>query len=203
MASPAVIRAGEHVPTADQRVVTYGVPWAHYEAQLALKGDAPVPRMAYLDGALELMRPSKDHERLKSMIGRLIETCALERGVDLSPYGSWTLKRAVRQSGVEPDECYIVGSDQTKEVPDLAIEVVWTSGGLDKLEIYRRLAVAEVWIWRDDALEVYVLRDDRYERQERSAVLPGLDVALLATFLDRPTVLRAVRAFRDALRGAG
>jgi hypothetical protein len=92
--SSVPIPAGEHVPTADQRVVTYSVPWSHYEAHLALRGDAPVPRMAYLEGALELMSPSKEHERAKSYIGRLVEAYALERGIDMSPYGAWTLKRA-------------------------------------------------------------------------------------------------------------
>ena len=29
------------------------MPWSHFEAELALRGEAPVPRMAYLDGALE------------------------------------------------------------------------------------------------------------------------------------------------------
>jgi Uma2 family endonuclease len=56
------------------------------------------------------------------------------------------------------DECYIVGPDQNKEVPDLALEVVWTSGGLDKLEIYRRLGVGEVWIWKDGRITVHALR---------------------------------------------
>jgi Uma2 family endonuclease len=190
------IPAGEYVPTADQRIVIYGVPWSHYEAQLALRDEAPVPRMAYLEGALELMRPSKEHERAKSYIGRLVETYALERGIDLSPYGAWTLKSAPKQAGVEPDECYIVGSDQSKERPDLAIEVVWTSGGLDKLEIYRRLGIAEVWFWKDGRIEIHVLRQERYERVDRSPLFPDLDVAVLCSFLDRPTAMQAVRAFR-------
>jgi Uma2 family endonuclease len=187
------------VPTADQRIVTYSVPWSHYEAQLALRGDAPVPRMAYLDGTLELMSPSKDHERAKSYIGRLVEAFALERGIDLSPYGAWTLKSAIKLSGAEPDECYIVGADQSKELPDVAIEVVWTSGGIDKLEIYRRLGVGEVWFWRDGRIEVHVLRQQRYEPVERSPLFPDLDVGLLCSFLDRPTAMQAVRAFRGAL----
>jgi Uma2 family endonuclease len=54
---------------------------------------------------MELMSPSKDHERIKSFIGRLIETFALERGIELSPYGGWTLKEAPKRAGVEPDEC--------------------------------------------------------------------------------------------------
>jgi Uma2 family endonuclease len=188
---------------ADQRLVMLNVPWTAYEAQLALRGDAPVPRVAYLDGVMELMSPSREHERIKSYIGRLVETYALERDVDLSPYGAWTLRRAPRSSGLEPDECYIVGADQRAERPDLAIEVVWTSGGLDKLEIYRRLEVPEVWVWRDGALTVHLLRGDAYEAVEHSEQLPGIDLALLVSFLDRPTAMQAVRAYRDALRGQG
>jgi Uma2 family endonuclease len=199
MAAPVTTHAGEHVPTADQRLVSYGVPWSHYEAQLALRGDAPVPRIAYLEGALELMSPSKDHERIKSYIGCLVEAYALERGIDLSPYGAWTLKSPPSQSGLEPDECYLVG-DQTKEAPDLAIEVVWTSGGIDKLEIYRRLGIGEVWFWKASRIEVHVLRQLRYERSDRSRLFPDLDLELLCSFLDRPTALQAVKAFRDALR---
>jgi Uma2 family endonuclease len=198
-----LIPAGEHVPTADQRVVMYGVPWPHYEAQLALRGEAPVPRVAYDRGALELMSPSKDHERIKSYIGRLIEAYALARGIDLSPYGAWTLKSAPREAGAEPDECYIVGSDQGKEAPDIVIEVAWTAGGLDKLEIYRRLGIGEVWLWKEGGIEVHVLRRGRYERARRSVALPDLEASLLGSFLDRPTALQAVRAFRETLGAAG
>jgi Uma2 family endonuclease len=200
MAAHVTTPVGDHVPTADQRLVTYAVPWDHYEAQLAMRGDRSVPRIAYLEGLMELMSPSKDHERIKSYIGRLIEAYALERGIDLSPYGAWTLKNAPKQSGLEPDECYLVG-DQSKDTPDLAIEVVWTSGGIDKLEIYRRLGVGEVWIWKDSQIEVHVWRQQRYELAEKSALFPDLDVPLLASFLDRPTALQAVKAFREALRG--
>jgi Uma2 family endonuclease len=114
-----VIPAGEYVPAADQRLVTYGVPWAHYEAHLALCGDASVPRMAYLERALELMSPSKERERVKSLIGRLVEAYAFARGIDFSPYGAGTLKHATKKAGAEPDECYIIGADQSKERPDL------------------------------------------------------------------------------------
>jgi Uma2 family endonuclease len=203
MVRDATIPAGEYVPTADQRVVMSGVPWSHYETQLALRGDKSGPRIAYLDGALEIMSPSKDHERIKSYIGCLVEAYALERGIDLSPYGSWTLKSAPKASGAEPDECYIVGSDQEGATPHLAIEVAWTTGGIEKLEIYRRLGVGEVWIWKDARIDVHLLRGDRYERSERSVLFPDLDVALLVRFLERPTALQAVRAFRDALRKLG
>jgi Uma2 family endonuclease len=227
MVSLASIPPGEYVPTADERIVLYNVPWSHFEVQLALRGDAPSPRMAYLDGALELMSPSKGHERTKSYIGRLIEVFAMERDVMLSPYGSWTLKGPPELAGVEPDECYIVGPDQDKERPDLAIEVIWTSGsideqreemggrdpagfaggeggdaprGIDKLEIYRRLQVGEVWSWKDGVLSVHVLSAGRYQKAERSALFPELDLALLCMFLDRRSATEAMRDFRNALR---
>jgi Uma2 family endonuclease len=189
---------GDHVPTADQRVVTHGVPWAHYEAHLALRGEHPVPRIAYLEGAMELMSPSKEHERIKSYLGRLIEAYAFERGIDLSPYGAWTLKNPQTESGLEPDECYLVG-DQHRDVPDLAIEVAWTSGGIDKLEIYRRLGVKEVWVWKASRIEVNALRAGRYEIATRSVLFPDLDVHGLSSYLEYPTVIRAVAAFRDTL----
>jgi hypothetical protein len=31
--------------------------------------------------------------------------------------------------------------------------VIWTSGGIDKLEVYRRLRVREVWIWKSGRIE--------------------------------------------------
>jgi hypothetical protein len=183
MLETVAVTPGERVETADHRIVTSGVPWPHFEAQLALRGDAPVPRMAYLDGALELMSPSKDHERIKSYLGSLVETYALEKDIDLSRYGSWTLKHAPAAAGLEPDECFILGPDQVKPIPDLAIEVIWTSGGIDKLEIYRRLD------------------GDRFERVERSRLFPGLVLDLLVSLLDRPTALQAIRALRPALAG--
>jgi len=200
MPRAAAIPAGEYVPTADERIVMYNVPWSHFEIQLAMRGDASGPRMAYLDGALELMSPSKGHERTKSYLGCLVEVFALEHDVELSPYGAWTLKGAPELAGVEPDECYIVGPDQDKDRPDLVIEVIWTSGSIDKLEIYRRLKVGEVWFWKDNVLSVHVLSEGRYHSAERSSLLPGLDLALLCSFLDRRSATEAMREFRDALR---
>ena len=50
-------------------------------------------------------------------VPRLIEVYAEHADIELSPYRSWTLK-AGRTAGGEPDECYIVGADQSKDRPD-------------------------------------------------------------------------------------
>ncbi len=185
----------------DQRVILTGLSWWQFEAMLAIRGDRPVPRMTYLQGELELMTPSRNHEALKKLFARLLEAYADVMGIELEGYGSMTMRSAPRERGVEPDECYAVGG--AKEHPDLAIEVIWTSGGLDKLEVYLGLGVREVWLWREEVLSIHILRGDRYAASDRSEVLPEIDLALLASFLKAETQTQAVRQYRAALRGSG
>ncbi len=115
-------------------------------------------------------------------------------------------QRAQERRGAEPDECYVFGT-QPKRRPDLAIEVEWTSGRIDKLEVYKKLGVDEIWYWRKGAIEVYVRGrkggEDAYRKVTRSRMLPDLDIELLASFLDRPSLNQAVRDFRAALAARG
>ena len=183
---------------ADQRIILNDISWWQYEALLAIRGDRPIPRVTYLNGALELMSPSRSHEALKTLIARLLEAYADVVGLELEGYGSMTMRSAPRARGVEPDECYAVGG--AKDHPDLAIEVIWTSGGLDKLDVYKGLKVREVWLWQDEVISIHVLRGDDYVTVERSVVLPDIDLSLFASFLDAETQTRAVREYRAALR---
>lgn len=52
----------------DQRVRLHAVGWADYEELLAMRGESAVPRVSYLEGELELMSPSADHERFKNLL---------------------------------------------------------------------------------------------------------------------------------------
>jgi Uma2 family endonuclease len=183
----------------DQRVVLHDVSWPQYESILEVRGERSGTRIAYLDGELELMTPSFDHEAISRMIGRLLEAWAEESEVELIAAGSWTLKVRDQKGAIEPDSCYLIGG--RKDVPDLAIEVVWTSGGVDKLEVYRRLGVNEVWFWEDAQLSVHVLGADGYEQRGRSQLFPDLDIGLLARFITAPNQTTAVRTYRSALRG--
>jgi Uma2 family endonuclease len=187
--------------SVDQRVCLHDVSWEGYEAFLALRGEQGGARATYLTGELELMSPSINHELCKTLLGRLLEAYAEERDIELSGYGSWTIKSAAVKRGVEADECYVVGSrDTLPDIPDIAIEVVWTSGGIDKLEVYRDLGISEVWFWQDNALQFYLLRDGAYVHSARSRLLPDLDPALVARFMGASNQTQAVRAFRAALR---
>jgi len=167
---------------------------------LEVRGENPVPRIAYLPGVLELMTPSRSHESLKSFIGRLVEVWCQENQIEFSPFGSWTLERKAETCGLEPDECYVFGAASEPERPDLAIEVVWTSGGIDKLGIYAKLGVREVWFWRRGRITAHLLQGDEYVESGESAVLPGIDLAEIARHLDRPTASQAIREYRAALK---
>ena len=156
--------------------------------------------MFYLDGDIELMSPSESHEGIKKTIARLVEAYADERGLEFNGFGSWTLKNAPKERGAEPDECYVLGAT-SKAKPDLAIEVMWTRGGLDKLSIYAGLGVRELWMWqRPGKISIYALRGEAYEEVARSELLPEIDLHALAEFVSMPSQSQAVRAYRSSLR---
>jgi Uma2 family endonuclease len=196
--SRALLETRDDRPTEDHIVQIDGATWDDYERLLEIRGDRSAPRITYLEGRIEIMSPSRDHEGIKSLIGRLIETYCLHAGIRFTPFGSWTLRERSKESGAEPDECYVFGTD-VADRPHLAIEVVWTSGRLDKLEVYRNLGVAEVWYWRKGHIQTYVLREGGYERVQRSAALPGLDLEVMVQFLERPSAYDAIRDFQAAL----
>lgn len=196
LARPTPPRAAEAI---DQRVFLHDVPWEQYEALLAVRGESAVPRMTYLKGELEFMVPSIDHEGIKTNIARLLEAWTDLLGLELEGYGSWTVRSKEAERGAEADECYCLNGPDRPERPDLMIEVVWTSGGLDKLEVWRGLRVREVWMWQDDSVHVFALREDGYAAISNSELLPQIDLVLLAR-LAQLRQTQALRALRDHLQ---
>ncbi|HEY4122714.1 MAG TPA: Uma2 family endonuclease [Byssovorax sp.] len=185
----------------DHVVVLRGIPWAEYDALCRARADTAGPRMAYLDGTLEIMSPSRFHEFDKKLLARLIEAYGEEDDISLNGFGSETYRRKAKEAGVEPDECYCVGD--AKPFPDFAIEVVRTSGGVDKLEIYRRLGVPEVWFWIRGEFHVFGLVGRRYVARAKSEVLPRIDLARVAAIVrgaDPSKQTEAVKAYRASLR---
>jgi Uma2 family endonuclease len=193
------LRNHDDTPVGDKIVVLRGLSWSDYQRMLEVRGDARSPRFAYLEGQLEIMTPSQSHVSLTSRISHLLAAWCLEKGVDFSAFGSWTLEDKATERGVEPDECYVFGSEPNARRPHLAIEVVWTSGGIRKLDIYQKLGVREVWFWRKGRMLVHVLSGEQYLEAATSSVLPGIDLAELCGYLDRPTTSQASREYRAAL----
>jgi Uma2 family endonuclease len=191
-------------PKTMDHFVYLRVDWQGYQQLLALRGESSVPRITYLEGLAELMSPSRYHEIDKKRFARLLETWSDMAGVPLEGYGSWTLEDEEADRGAEPDECYtvrrVVKSDE--ERPDIAIEVVWTSGGINKLEVYRKLGVREVWFYTRGKLRFFALRheaDDVYREIPVSELLPQLPVDVLLSGMQEPDQTSAVRALRARL----
>jgi len=181
----------------EERQTITGVHWNNYEALLNDLGDSLQYRVTYLDGVIELMSPSRRHEIRKTIIGSLLEIYFQEKRIRYFPLGSTTFRKQAKKGGVEPDESYCIGIE--KEVPDLAIEVVVTSGGIDKLEVYKRLAVAEVWFFQNNQA-VYHLRDENYELVAKSELLPNLDLSILSEYVIAEDPLDAAIAFREKIK---
>lgn len=189
------------LPAEEQRLVLEGVTWQQYDALVTLfMNQFPALRMTYLEGTLELMTTSPEHERLKTMIARLMEAFAEELDIDLNGYGSATFRKEAAARGLEPDECYCLG--ELHEVPDIALEIVLTSGGINKLEVYQGLGVQEVWFWENGQLSIYSLMNTEsgYQPSPTSQLLPQFDPALLASFVDHSSQTQAVKAYRRALQ---
>jgi Uma2 family endonuclease len=181
----------------ERRILLSNVPWSTYVV-LRDSLDSSGVRMTYLEGSLEIMSPSREHEVDKTQIARLLELFCLERDIPLYGYGSTTFRREEAERGLEPDECYC--RDRDAAVPDVALEVIHTNPLLDKLEVYRGLGVREVWIFREGRFSVVVLEDERYESVPASRVFPEVDLAAIARFAVMTDQHAALRTFRDELR---
>lgn len=96
----------------DQIVVLRNIPWQQYDDLCEARKDSAGPRMAYLDGTLEIMSPARKHEYEKKLLARLIETYGEEAGLSLNGFGSETFREKAEEAGVEPDECYCMGPAQ-------------------------------------------------------------------------------------------
>jgi len=181
----------------EQRVVLPGVTWQQYESLLTTLADFPGLRLIYLEGTLEIFMPSPEHEMIKKVIARLLERYAEEVNIPLHGYGSTTFRREAKARGLEPDECYCVGT--LKDLPDLAIEVNLTSGGVDKLAVYQGLGVPEVLIWQNNNLTLYDLSGEG-RVSDRSHFFPNLNLTLLAQFIRPQDQPQAIKEFLQALR---
>lgn len=200
MVAPPSVGFPLHVrsPDEEQRLLLHGVSWATY-VSLRDSIDSAGIRMTYLEGTLEIMSPSREHEVDKKQIARLLELFCLERDIPLYGYGSTTFRREEKKRGLEPDECYSRGRD--KPIPDVAIEVIKTHGMIDKLDVYRGLGIGEIWAFEDGAFSVLALRGEAYQRIDASEVFPELDLARLAHFAQQADQHAALIGYRSELRG--
>jgi len=224
-------------PRQEHRVLLHNASWQTYERLVEERGERRSPRFFYDRGALEIVSPSTEHDAVSRVIAALVEILAEEADADLFNAGSTTFRREDLDRGFEPDESFYFSAnaervrslvaargnldlDAGDPPPDLVAEVDVTSPSLDKLPVYARLGVREVWRYAGNPGRLTVLSPPadapaagfdglRYAEARESAFLPGIsseDLTRLVTEglrLDRRRWRRGVRklARRQGRRG--
>ncbi len=130
--------------------------WDFYQTTLDEIGDRNIA-VTYCDGRMELMSPLPEHEKIKRLLGRLVEMLALHFEVPVVPFGSTTFVSEKARRGLEPDECFYLRENEAQmrdkkrinlEVdppPDLVIEVDITHRAINREAIYAEIKVPEIW----------------------------------------------------------
>ena len=185
--------------SSDQQIILQG-PWEKFRFIQQASEDSPGVRLAFYDGEIEILMPGREHELFGSVIGGLLLIYLAQKGIFFQPTGSMTQQKEGEVS-VQADQSYCIGS--VKPIPDLSIEVVFTSGGAIKLRRYRALGVPEVWFWMDGTLTLYHLRTTGYERVGCSelAGLEDLDIDFLkrCILMAETNAGEAVRIFQQSI----
>lgn len=183
----------------DQRIVLQGT-WEQFKLMQQAFQTSPGVRLAFYDGEIEILMPGRDHEFFSRIIGYLVMTFCFEKRIRCLPMGSMTQEQE-GVSSVQADESYCIG--EAKSMPDLSIEIIFTSGSLNKLTRYRALNVPEVWFWEGGVFTLYHLYNNGYRRVEQSQLsgLENLDIALLTrcVLMAETDELEAVDEFRKAV----
>jgi Uma2 family endonuclease len=183
-------------PKIEQYFTLRGLQWHQFKAIQASFEGVPGVRLFYCEGVLEIVTISKPHESVKSIIAGFLLIYFEVKEIEFFASGSYS---QIVEGVVEyqSDLSYCFGID--KDVPDLCVEVVITSGSPIKLQKYRLMGVREVWFWEDGTLELYYLQEQGYERITSSQFLPELDLSLLLRCILISSPLEAIKEFRRGI----
>lgn len=185
----------------DEPLLFPGITWQQFKLLEPLL-DVPGVRLSFLEGVLEIRRvPGKTHEILKHRLSSLLDVYFDLVEIDYKPTGSLMLEDELANVRREADLSYEIGVNRSR--PDIAIEIVASSGGIDKLAAYQPLKIPEVWFCQAQELSLYSLPADGsgYVEIQRSQVLSGLDVGLLKSCLTLENHLQAVKALKQGIEG--
>ncbi|MDC0936444.1 Uma2 family endonuclease [Pirellulales bacterium] len=194
--------------SAEQRVVLDDVSWSTY---VSLVDGAEKHRglICYDRGVMEIMSPSKKHETVAELIGRMVDIFTEELGIDVCSVRSTTFRRADCERGFEADESYYIQhAQQVRHLdeidltvhppPDLIVEVDVSRSSMDKFGIFGSLQVPEVWRYVGDSLKIYVHRTEGgYDCVDDSIVLPGFPLEEVKRNLSRCSVSSETQLIRE------
>jgi Uma2 family endonuclease len=181
-------------PPTEQRFIQTDVMWESFKTIQRGFANSPGVRLFYYLGELEIWATSPAHELIKSNLGYLLEDFMVKQGITFVATGSGSQEKTAI-AAVQADESYCFGDK--KAIPDLAIEIVITHGGPDKLKRYKALGVPEVWIWEADQIYIHQLTATHYQPVTQSQFVPGIPLEALAKCAAIASRPQAVKAFRQ------
>jgi Uma2 family endonuclease len=175
--------------------------WEAYEAVLRDPGIWHV-RVTYDRGTLELQARSFTHERGHRTLRFVIDELAAACNTPMRAAGMTTLRRQDLLCGLDPDASYYTRNLQAYmqtvrekgeqhdlavvQPPDLAVEVDDSSSMLDRVGIYARLCVPEVWHRTGNRLSVCRLQPDgTYRKSTVSPTFPRVPLDEVMSILLR------------------
>lgn len=148
-------------------ILLQNIHWSKFEEIISNLGEHHASQVAYDQGILEIIVALPEHEYFKSAMGDLIKALAEELNIEYEAFGSTTWKKQKQMAGAEPDECFYIQNLSAiirkldinwNQAPplDLVIEIDITSKSLERLPIYARLGVPEVWRYEPTATDLPV-----------------------------------------------
>jgi len=159
-------------------------------------GEHRKARLAYDQGALEIMAPYFGHEWLNRLLADIITALAFGKHLSIEQAGSTTFRREDMARGFEADSSCYVGNQvvamrgreridlQVDLPPTLVVEIDLTHPSLDKFPIYAALGVTEVWRYDGQHMWFYRLGSQGYAPVETNAVLPGITTQDIERFIE-------------------
>lgn len=187
--------ASPKAPPPGRSMVLEDVDWNMYNRLLLAFAERPRVRLTYDRGRLEIMAPLLAHDDDSDFVGDMVKILAEEFGLPLKRGGSVTIRRRQIERGIEPDRCFwIANAERMAGVrkldlrrhppPDLAIEIDVTHSSMDRIDIYAKLGVPELWRLDGNALIFYVLDDaGTYQASPQSKTFPTIAPGDLLPFI--------------------
>jgi Uma2 family endonuclease len=199
--------------------------WQVYDTLLA-DPDVWHLRLTYDRDMLEIQARSFTHEHAHRTLRYVVDTLADVLQIPMMAAGMTTLRRKDLRCGLEPDASYYTRNLQaymqvirekageldlqTVQPPDLAIEVDDQTSTLDRVSIYARLGVPELWHRSGNQLWIRELQPDgTYRKSVNSPTFPGVPLADVMKILLRdrevsdPSLIRTLRHWiRDRSKGS-
>ncbi len=190
------------LPRIDPGTTLRGITWKTYLRLRSNERNFHV-RMSYLDGTLIFMSPAFIHDRYGRRLGLVVDNVTEALDIPTQGIATTTLRLPGdgprKGTGKEADNGFYFRENEprmrTKDdlvlpddpPPDLAIEVDHKADSKQALQLYARLGVPELWVYRVRRRLVQFLRlaGEGYEPIDRSLSLPRLTPALVTLALEQ------------------